>query len=102
MKPTDLNFIDTEVPLLSHFTAAQRRQLAEGSEVREFEPGAMVVYAGDEVHFLGVVLEGSLSASARTADGGSVAVGKFGPGDTFGELALMSGDPAVADLKAEA
>src|SRR4051812_5746924 len=100
MNAADLHFINTEVPLLSHFTAAQRRELADGSEIREFEPGAILVHAGDEVHFLAVVLEGSLTASARAPQGASVPLGTLGPGDTFGELALMSGDPALATIKA--
>ena len=63
-----------------------------------FEPGEIIVHAGDEVHFLGVVLEGKIAASAPTQDGGQQALGHFGPGETFGEMALMSGDPVLADL----
>ena len=62
MTANDLAFINKSVPLLSHFTETQRKELAEGSEVRDFEPGQFIVYAGDEVHFLGVVLSGTVAA----------------------------------------
>jgi len=101
MSPADLEFIHHKVPLLSHFTAEQRKELAEGSQFQVFEPGAVILYAGDEVHFLYVVIEGSIAASVLAPDGKSLPFGKQGPGQTFGELALLSGDPIVVDIKAE-
>ncbi|HSI63067.1 MAG TPA: acetate/propionate family kinase [Candidatus Saccharimonadia bacterium] len=100
MSASDLAFLAGSVPLLSHFTPAQRKELAEGSEIQEFDSGDTIMYAGDEVHFLGVLMEGSLHAFLPSASAGSIALGRLKPGDTFGEMALMSGDPAVADLKA--
>jgi len=101
MNESDLNFINTRVPLLSHLTAEQRKELTDGSHVQAYEPGALIVNADDEIHFLGVVIEGTIAASAPAPGGGRLALGKLGPGETFGEMALMSGDPAIADLRAE-
>lgn len=100
MNSEDFAFINSQVPLLSHFSEPQRKSLAEGSQVRTFEPGEVVVYAGDEVHFLGVVLEGVLQGWVQGSSGGPVLLGELTPGDTFGEAALTSGDPAVADIQA--
>lgn len=100
MHPTDLTFLKSGVALLADFTDAELAVIAEGSRVEIFEPGAVMVNAGDEVHFLGVVLEGKITASAPTAAGGQM-LGQFVAGDTFGEMALMSGDRALADLTAE-
>ena len=99
MSAPDRAFLEGSVPLLSHFTLAQRGELAEGSEVRVYEPGDTLLHAGDEVHFLGIVLEGSVQAFLPGGTGG-LPLGTLQPGDTFGELALMSGDAALADLKA--
>jgi acetate kinase len=101
MTANDLAFINKSVPLLSHFTEAQRKELADGSEVRDFEPGQIIVYAGDEVHFLGVVLSGTVAGSVNADGGGELTLGHLREGDTFGEMALMSGDPAIADMTAE-
>lgn len=100
MTPEDLEFLDRKVPLLSHFTVTQRRELAGGSKIRIHEAGEILVQAGDELHYLGVVIEGEIAAICTSADGQRVELGKLGPGDTFGEMALMSGDPLWVDFQA--
>src|SRR5262245_52875786 len=101
MNAADLAFLKRNVPLLADFSDAHREELAHGSHVETYEPGATIMSAGDEVHFLGVVLEGMVAASVTTADGGSLRLGEARAGETFGEMALMSGDPLLVDLTAE-
>jgi len=101
MTPADLAFIDTRVPLLSHFTAQERRELGEGSQIQQYQPGAVIVHAGDDVHSLGVIVEGSVAASVPVDRGERILLGRLGAGDTFGEMALMSGDPLLVDITAE-
>src|SRR5579871_4856606 len=101
MTPQDLAFLKTSVALFADFTDAQREELANGSRVVVYAPGEAIVQAGDEVHFLGVILEGEVTASVPTPDGGQQLLGRLSPGGTFGEMALMTGDPMVADLVAE-
>ncbi len=100
MNLDDLAFLKTKVALLADFSDPEREKIAQGSRIAEYEPGAVIARAGDEVHFLGVVLEGKIAASVPTADDDQL-LGQFVAGDTFGEMALMSGDPAIADLVAE-
>jgi acetate kinase len=101
MNPDDLAFLRTKVALLTSFSDAEREELANDSRVETFEPGQTIVHAGQEVHFLGVVLEGTIAASAQTANGEPQLLGQVGPGETFCEMGLMTGDPAMADLVAE-
>lgn len=101
MNPADSDFLKNHVGLLAGFTDAGRETLAEGSRVEVFEPGEMVVNAGEEVHFLGIILSGKITAEVMTADSGRQVLGSLEAGETFGEMALMSGDPALADLTAE-
>src|ERR1700744_5420638 len=101
MNPAHLAFLKTNVTLFADFSDAQREEIANGSRVETFQPGECIVNMGDEVHFLGVVLEGTITASAPAADGGRVVLGQLEAGETFGDMALMSGDPAVADLAPE-
>ena len=100
MNASDLEFLKTRVALFADFSDAQRAQIAEGSRVEFFEPGAVVMNMGDEVHCLGVLLEGSLTASVPDATGPDQDLGVLEAGETFGDMALMSGDPAIADLAA--
>src|SRR5688572_1727871 len=99
MNPPDAAFLKAHVPLLADFSEAQLQELIEGSRTVGFSPGEVLVHAGDEVHSLSVILEGQIAASAGS-DGQRQHLGQFGPGETFGEMALLSGDPAVADLVA--
>lgn len=101
MNAADLAFLKTNVALLADFSDAQREQIGTGSRVAVFDEGEVVVHAGDEVHFLGVIIAGKITAAIPTADGVRQVLGQLGAGETFGEVALMSGDPAVADLVAE-
>jgi acetate kinase len=89
------------VELFAGFSDEQRQALADGSRVETYAPRETIVHAGDEVHFLGVLLDGRLTASVSTADGGRQILGHLDAGGTFGEMALMSGDPSMADLIAE-
>ena len=101
MNPNDLEFLRTRVALLADFTETQRAEIADGSRLVTFGPGEIIVHAGDEVHFLGVLMEGKIEASVSSAAGGRQALGNLEPGETFGEMALMSGDPVLVDLTAE-
>ena len=91
MNPTDLSFLKTNVALLADFSDAHREETADGSRVVLFGPGEIIVHAGDEMHFLGVVIEGKIAASVPRQDGGRQTLGHFGPGETFGEMALVGG-----------
>ena len=100
MNAADLSFLKTKVPLLADFSQARLETLASGSRVESFAPGDTILGLGDEVHFLAVILDGKVVASIPSPDGEAQFLGELGPGETFGELALMSGDPSVADLVA--
>lgn len=93
------DFFRTKVKLFEGFDAHRLKELIEGSRVATYAPGERIAHAGDEVHFLAVVMEGEVVA---TADGesGPTELARFGEADTFGEVALMSGDAVLADLTA--
>ena len=75
-----------KVPLFSGLTQRQLKQLAKGFREREFKPGTAVVREG-QMSGIGffVIVDGEASVSV---DGSEVA--RLGPGDHFGELALIS------------
>jgi len=71
------------------------------SRLEVFAAGDVVVHAGEEVHFPGIVLQGRIVGTAPNGDDGRHVIGRLQPGATFGEMALMSGDPSLADYVAE-
>jgi acetate kinase len=102
MNAEDRAFLKTKVPLLADFSDAHLEEIANGSRVEFFDTGDVIVLAGEEMCFLGVILAGKIAASVPTSNGGGQSLGELGPGETFGDMALMTGDPAVADLVASA
>ncbi len=95
------DFLKSDVSLFKHLNENQLNNLLKGSRVVSYEVNEAIVRFGEEASFLGVLLEGDLSVSV-VADGGlRKEIGRFKAGDTFGEMALMSGDKTIADFIAE-
>ena len=85
------------VPLFSSLNQRQLKRLARKFKEREYRPGRPVVQQGQMsgVGFF-VIAEGEASVSV---DGSEVAT--LGPGDHFGELALISRQARTATVTAE-
>ncbi len=85
------------IPLFSSLSQRQLKRLALNFKEREFRPGTSMVRQG---HMSGVdffvIVEGEASVSV---DGKEVA--RLGPGDHFGELALISERVRSATVTAE-
>jgi CRP-like cAMP-binding protein len=94
------NLVDElkQVPLFSNLSQRQLRRLARDFKEREVRPGTSVVRQGQMsgVDFF-VIAEGEASVSV---DGTEIA--RLGPGDHFGELALIGERVRLATVTAEA
>jgi len=95
-----IGFIKERVDLFKDFTAERIKQLADGSLVRSFETNEAIAHQGAEATHFGVVLSGTVVASAVT-DGTRQPLGQLKAGDIFAEAALMTGNPLLADFTAE-
>jgi acetate kinase len=95
------DFLKRRVGLFQAFSDEHLRQLVEGSREVSFEANEAIAHHGQEAAHLGVVLRGKVAAS--TAGNGKPAqrIGELKAGETFGEAALMTGNPLLADLVAE-
>ena len=93
-------FIKERVGLFKDFTEERIKELVDGSAVRSFEANEAIAHQGAEATHLGVVLSGTVAISAATG-GKRQSLGQLKAGETFGEGALMTGDPLVADFIAE-
>ena len=94
------NFIKERVGQFKDFSAARIKELIDGSLVRSFEAKEAIAHQGAEATHFGVVLSGTVTASAVT-DGSRQTLGQLKAGDTFAEAALMTGNPLLADFIAE-
>jgi acetate kinase len=99
--PSLVDFLKQRVGLCQHLADKRLGQLVEASRVASYEPHEAVIEFGAAAAFLGVLLEGTLAVSVPGDGGQSHVIGRFQAGDTFGEMALMSGEKAMADFIAE-
>jgi acetate kinase len=94
------SFIKQKVGLFKDFSDERIKELVNGSVVRSFETNEAIAHQGAEATHFGVVLSGTAAASV-VADDKRQPLGQFKAGETFGETALMSGSPRIADIIAE-
>jgi diguanylate cyclase (GGDEF)-like protein len=96
MRSTDLL---TRVSLFSALSPEDVRRLADTAQEVEFEAGAVIVEVGDPGSALFIVVQGSLEVvyPGRSED---VGLAHLGPGDFFGEMALLSTHPRSASVRA--
>jgi len=98
---TTLEHLKHSVRLFDEFSDEQIRQLVDGSNARSFEASEVIVHQGTEAAHFGVVLSGTVSVSAAGDGGVTQSLGRLEAGETFGEMALMTGEVTVADFIAE-
>jgi acetate kinase len=95
------DFLKSKVGLFKDFSDDRLKQVADGSRCMSFESNEAVAHYGDKAAHLNVVLSGSISVSVMGDGGIRQVLGRMQTGDTFGELALMTGDTIMADFIAE-
>ncbi|MDP9375020.1 MAG: cyclic nucleotide-binding domain-containing protein [Chloroflexota bacterium] len=91
------------VPFLQGLSAAERRRIAEKVEVRDYPAGATIVAQGDEGRTLYIILSGRVRVVRHRRSGEEGAnrattLAEFGPGEFFGEMALLEQTPRTADV----
>ena len=83
--------------LLDVLTPKVRAAVLENAKRRTFAPGQVMVKEGESALNLFIVISGH----ARVEKAGAGSVGRMGPGDFFGELALIDEHARTATVVAE-
>jgi len=78
--------------LLADVPPADVRELLAISRRRTFSKGEVVFHAGDPADSLHLVVKGSFAIRIMTPLGETATLGVRGPGESFGEMALVSPD----------
>jgi acetate kinase len=95
------SFLKEKVGAFHDFSTERLQLLVEGSRMGSFEANEAVAHLGAEATHFGVVLSGAISISALGDGGTRQSLGRLQTGDTFNEMALMTGDAVLADFIAE-
>jgi acetate kinase len=96
-----VSFLKDRVTSFRDFTTERLQSLVAGSRVGSFEANETVMHQGDEAMHFGVTLSGAIHASVVGDGATRQSLGQLKAGDTFNEMALMTGDTVVADLIAD-
>jgi tRNA A-37 threonylcarbamoyl transferase component Bud32 len=68
-------------------------------QIRSFDPGTEIVRDGDAADAAYIVTQGSCEVF-RMVDGERTVLRRIGPGEIFGEMGLLTGEPRVASVVA--
>jgi acetate kinase len=94
-------FLKEKVRPFHDFSAERLALLVEGSRVGSFEANEALAHHGADATHFGVVLSGTISVSVPGDGATRQSIGRLQAGDTFNEMALMTGDSVLADFIAE-
>jgi CRP/FNR family transcriptional regulator/CRP/FNR family cyclic AMP-dependent transcriptional regulator len=88
------------IPLLSDVSAEALGQLSQHLRRRSYQRGEIVFHQGDPGDTLHLVQQGRVKVVLPAESGDEVVLAILGPGDCFGELALLDGEPRSATVVA--
>lgn len=87
------------VPVFSALSTDDLEQVAQVAVSRQFAPGHIIFREGDDSDTCYVVSAGHARAVREHADGRTIALAHFGPGDIFGELAMFDDEKRSATVE---
>lgn len=89
-----------QVDLFSDLSEKYLKQLEKVAKERSFEKGAHIVRQGEPGEGLFIITEGKVEIQKTMSDGKIMSIATHGPGDFFGEMAILDGAPRSADVVA--
>jgi CRP/FNR family cyclic AMP-dependent transcriptional regulator len=86
--------------LLGHLSAAELDKLVTYTRIERFRAGRPIFAKGDPGDSMMAVLEGRVKISSPSDEGKEIVLNIIGPGEVFGEIALLDGKERTADAAA--
>jgi len=96
----DVAFLQ-KLPAFAVLSDDEARELINGGERRVFQPGEAIIAKGDPGDSMAILLQGSVRVPVVDDEGRQRFVAYLGPGDFFGEMALLTGEKRGADVIAD-
>ena len=88
------------VPVFAELGADDLGRVAQVAVRRAFEPQQVIFREGDDSDTCYIVRSGHARATRQHADGRTITLANFGPGDIFGELAMFDDERRSATVEA--
>jgi CRP-like cAMP-binding protein len=87
-------------PLFQAMTPEELTEVLALATEKRVARGQLILQKGDTSSFLMAVLRGRVRISMASAEGKEITLNVIGPGEVFGEIALLDGQPRSADATA--
>lgn len=88
------------VPLFSELSGEDLEEISRVAVPRSYPKGVRVFHEGDHSDACYIVRSGDLRVTREHTDGRAIALATLGPGDIFGELAMLDGEARSASVEA--
>lgn len=88
------------VPLFADLEEGELERFSHVAVPRTFPAGTRVFHEGDDSDACYIVKEGSFRVTREHSDGRAITLATLGPGEIFGELAMLDGDKRSASAEA--
>jgi CRP/FNR family cyclic AMP-dependent transcriptional regulator len=88
------------VPLFADLEAGELERFSRVAVPRTYPAGTRVFHEGDSSDACYIVREGSFRITREHSDGRAITLATLGPGEIFGELAMLDGDERSASAEA--
>jgi CRP/FNR family transcriptional regulator, cyclic AMP receptor protein len=89
----------SNVPLFSMLTEKEMCMLSKAMRRVSYGRGALVLAEGSDAESLYVILSGRIKVVKRDEDGREIILAVLGPGEYFGEMALLDDKPRSANVE---
>jgi CRP/FNR family transcriptional regulator len=99
MTPADPVELLSRVPLFSELSPGELDRISRVAVPRSFPAGVRVFHEGDRSDACYLVRSGDLRVTREHPDGRAIALATLGPGDLFGELAMLDGEARSASVE---
>jgi CRP/FNR family transcriptional regulator len=87
------------VPLFADLEEGELERFSHVAVPRSFPAGTRVFHEGDSSDACYIVSEGSFRVTREHSDGRAITLATLGPGEIFGELAMLDGDRRSASAE---
>jgi len=86
---------------LNCLTPEDARTLVSRGIIVLFGPGEALVTGGENGTSMFIILNGEVQVTGKSDRGALIVLAKLGPGEYFGEISLLTGEPRNATVRAE-
>ena len=88
------------LPLIQMMPPELQKLLADSFVSQEFDFGSEIVCEGDPSNALYVIISGRARVIKRSPSGDEIPLDRLGPGDSFGEIAILEGGVCTRTIRA--